>query len=858
MQLSLEDICRIIGSRPEALSTTDLSDAHIDSLLTDSRSLAEPRNTLFFAIPTATNTGVNYIPELYNKGVRYFLIPSDTPPCRQKQLKSECPEAIFLTAPDAVEALQKIAGRRNHAGGEMVAITGSKGKTTLKEWIFQLLEPLREIARSPRSYNSQIGVPLSLWEISSKTDLTIIEAGVSRTGEMARLAECISPDCVIITDMTREHDSGFADHSAKVKEKVSLAAYPGVKKVIFCQDDKDVATEVATLPADRDFISWSMANPDSPTPDDPPPHNHKADLIIENITPVCDSSEPQKRIGSRIRYRYRGNAPQELQLGLSEMSDLRNAIYALTFLLAEGISDNDLLNRRFSRLHPIVTRLSVSDGGNGCNVVYDSYTSDYSSLVPAVDFIMRRKVPGQRAIVILSDLRHEARSEEDDYRYIASLMQRRGIDLFVGVGPRLQKYARLFRASDRFFADTADLLAELRANPTSDAVILLKGAPEFDFAAVKEVLEERTHETTLEVNLDSIIKNYNYFKSHLPASTGMIAMVKASGYGAGSYEIAKTLQDAGAAYLAVAVLDEGLALRHRGITMPIMVMNPRVADYREMFIHHLQPEIYSFQMLRDVIAQAARYEVSDYPIHLKLDTGMHRMGFIESELPEVISILSGQKNVKISTVFSHLATADCPDLDDYTEMQLATFDRASGYLLANCGYPFKRHVLNSAGILRFPQYHYDFARLGIGLYGVNTLPPEMESPLAIVSSLKTVIINLREWKAGESVGYARRGLLTRDSRIATIPIGYADGMSRAFGNGNVKVLVNGLEAPTVGNICMDACMIDVTGIDCNIGDSVEIFGENTPIGRLSDALDTIPYEILTSVSPRVKRVYFRE
>ncbi|MDE6811012.1 MAG: alanine racemase, partial [Muribaculaceae bacterium] len=448
--------------------------------------------------------------------------------------------------------------------------------------------------------------------------------------------------------------------------------------------------------------------------------------------------------------------------------------------------------------------------------------------------------------------------EEEDYRRIAALIDRRGVDTFVGVGPRLQKYAHLFRPSDRFFPDTDSLLRELRANPVSDAVILLKGAPEFDFERVKELLEERTHETTLEVNLDSIIKNYNYFKSHLPASTGMIAMVKASGYGAGSYEIAKTLQDAGAAYLAVAVLDEGIALRHRGITMPIMVMNPRVADYREMFSHQLQPEIYSLKMLRDVIGHAARYEVRDYPIHLKLDTGMHRMGFIESELPEVIDILASQNNVRIYTVFSHLATADCPDLDDYTEMQLATFERASGYLLDNCGYTFRRHVLNSAGILRYPQYHYDFVRLGIGLYGVNTLPPEMEKPLAVVSSLKTVIINLRDWKAGQSVGYARRGMLTRDSRIATIPIGYADGMSRAFGNGRINVLVNGKEAPTIGNICMDACMIDVTGIDCNIGDSVEIFGENTPISRLSEALDTIPYEILTSVSPRVKRVYFRE
>lgn len=853
MQLSLEDICREVGVEPESYRQFIARDIRVETLLTDSRSLTEPTATLFLAIPTATNTGVRYIPELYAKGVRLFVIPAGISPEDESRLRSDCPEGIFLKVADPVGALQKIARRRNDAGGEVVAITGSKGKTTLKEWIFQLLEPLRDIARSPRSYNSQIGVPLSMWEISDTTNLTLIEAGVSREGEMERLARCIAPDCVIITDMTREHDAEFRSHAEKVSEKVSLAAYPSVKKIIYCSDDREVAKEVSKIAGDKEIISWEMGSDRLTTPTE-----SEADLQILALKPIYSPKDASRRIGTKISYRYRGARPNEIEVGLIENADIRNAVYALAFMLSEGYTDSDLLTRRFSCLHPIATRLSVSDGGNGCNVVFDSYTADFTSLVPAVDFIMRRRVPGQRAIVVMSDLRHEARSEEEDYHRIAALINRRGVDLFVGVGPRLQKYAGLFRKSDRFFADTDELLQELRTNPTTDAVILLKGAPEFDFERVKEVLEDRTHETTLEVNLDSIIKNYNYFKSHLPKETGMIAMVKASGYGAGSYEIAKTLQDAGASYLAVAVLDEGIALRRRGITMPIMVMNPRVADYREMFIHQLEPEIYSFPMLRDVIAQAGRYDIKRYPIHLKLDTGMHRMGFIEKELPEVIEILKSQDKVVISTVFSHLATADCPDLNDYTEMQLSTFDRASNYLLSNCGYSFKRHLLNSAGILRYPEYHYDFARLGIGLYGVNTLPPEMEKPLAVVSSLKTVIINLREWKAGESVGYARRGMLHRDSKIATIPIGYADGMSRAFGNGKISVIVNGKAAPTVGNICMDACMIDVTGIDCNIGDTVEIFGENAPIGRLSDALDTIPYEILTSVSPRVKRVYFRE
>lgn len=811
-------------------------------MLTDSRSLLEPESTLFFAIPTLTNTGVRYIPELYSRGVRAFVLPQSAGESETTRLRNECPDATLLDVADPIAALQSVAARRGCAGGDVVAITGSKGKTTIKEWIFQLLEPLKEIARSPRSYNSQIGVPLSMWEISDSTDLTLIEAGVSECGEMERLARCIRPDSVIITDMSSEHDDGFPDHESKVAEKVSLAASDSVKRVFFCADDANVAAAVRELPAGRELISWSMLG-------------NQADLRILRVTP--QSPGRGKNPSSEIIYSWRGLPQRTLRLPLAESADIRNASLALSFLLAEGIPE-DTVCRRFACLHPIATRLSVSDGGRGCNVVYDSYTSDFTSLVPAVDFIMRRRVPGQRAIVIMSDLRHEARAEMEDYARIADLMRRRGVDLFVGVGPRLLNHAHLFRPSDLFFPDTQSLLAELRTNVTADAVVLLKGAPEFDFLSAKEVLEERTHETLLEVNLDAIIHNYNYFKSHLPASTGMIAMVKASGYGAGSYEIAKTLQDAGAAYLAVAVLDEGIALRRRGITMPIMVMNPRVADYREMFGNSLQPEIYTLDMLRDVIAQAERYGVTDYPIHIKLDTGMHRMGFIEEELPEVIEILASQRCVRISTAFSHLATADCVDLDDYTELQLANFERYSSYLLAHCGYSFRRHILNSAGILRYPQYHYDFARLGIGLYGVNTLSPEIEQPLAVVSSLKTVIFNIREWPAGTSIGYARKQILKRDSRIATIPIGYADGMNRHFGNGNICVRVNGKEAPTVGNICMDACMIDVTGIDCSVGDRVEIFGESMPVTRLSDCLGTIPYEILTSVSPRVKRVYFRE
>lgn len=831
MNISLGEIADLLGHE----AAPALFNKRVERLLTDSRSLLNPDGTLFFAISTSTCDATRFIRPLYERGVRYFVstsVPSDM---------ADVEDAVIFTYPDPVEALQKIARRPRNLGGQVVAITGSKGKTTLKEWLYQLMAPLAETVRSPRSYNSQIGVPLSMWEIGISTQLTLIEAGISRSGEMQRLAACINPDVVIITGIDDEHDAGFDSHEQKVNEKLSLAEGKRARRLIYCIDDEEVATAARRLYPDLDHFTWTRSN-----------------RLGARLRIIGDSMiERHGTMLRKITYTC-GAELHSIEVNAPEETDMRNACTALAFMLSERINPT-LAADRFRDVHPISTRLKVAEGHDGCSLIYDSYTSDFSTLEPAIDFMMRRRTPSQQTVVVLSPLMHTGRGPvRREYEKVAEMLRLRGVDRVIGVGAELRKYDTLFGRNATFFYTAQMLFDYLRLNPLQNSIVLLKGSPAYDFSHAMEMMEVRTHETHLEVNLEALIQNYNYFRSHLPASTGMIAMVKASGYGVGSYEIAKTLQDAGAAYLAVAVLDEGVDLRERGITMPIMVMNPRVSDYGTMFEHRLEPEIYNMAMLRDVIEQAAAHGVNDYPVHIKLDTGMHRMGFTEDELDPLIDHLSGQSNVRIASVFSHLATADVPEMDDYTHLQLECFDRCTGYLLSRLPYRFLRHVLNSAGILRFPQYHYDMARLGIGLYGVNTLPPEMEEPLAPVATLSTVVIHVHRWPAGTTVGYARRGELHRESKVATIPIGYADGMNRHFGNGAIKVRINGCEVPTVGNICMDACMVDVTDIDCKVGDAVEIFGRNMPISRLAEVLDTIPYEVLTSVSPRVKRVYYRD
>lgn len=819
----IKEIAKVLGLPEPSVCS------RIDTLLTDSRELEDPAGTLFFAIATRGNDGHRYIGDLYRRGVRNFVVT------RIPEGMELTDDANFLVVPDVVKSLQTIARRNQDFGGYLLSITGSRGKTTLKEWIYQLMEPLGDISRSPRSYNSQIGVPLSMWGLDANARLGIIEAGISRKGEMSALAETIRPDAVIITNIGDSHSDGFAHDGEKASEKALLASMPETKTVIFCKDYELITNAVSETAPGARLVTWSYINPE-------------ADVFLVKES-GCEGM-------AALSYVYKGER-HSLTAPIQKESDFENAANALTFMLERGVAP-EVIAERFRDLHRLGTRLNVSDGVNGCALIHDQYTSDFSSLRPALHFARRRQTPGTGLTLILSDLHHETTDVGTLYARIAELTRHAGVSRFIGVGPQLCAHRGLFAGDALFYENVEAMLSDLSASDFNNETILLKGSPEARFEEVEEMLEARRHETVLEVNLDALVSNFNRYRRMLPNGTGIVCMVKASGYGAGSYEIAKTLQDAGAAYLAVAVLDEGVELRDKGITMPIMVMNPRVANYKSMFANRLEPEIYSRTMLQDVIREARKNGVRNYPIHIKLDTGMHRTGFWEEELPELMDMINASEQVCVRSVFSHLCTADCLDQDEYTKLQLKRFHDWSQYIVDHSDHKVLRHVLNTAGMRRFPEHHYDMARLGIGLYGVSPVDLPGDKPLAVVSTLRSVIIAVRELKAGETVGYGRKGVLDRDSRIATVSIGYADGMNRHFGVGAVKVVVNGKEAPTVGNICMDACMIDVTGIDCKPGDAVEIFGRHAPVERLAEVLDTIPYEILTSVSPRVKRVYYRE
>ncbi|MDR0894384.1 MAG: bifunctional UDP-N-acetylmuramoyl-tripeptide:D-alanyl-D-alanine ligase/alanine racemase [Prevotellaceae bacterium] len=829
MQYAIESIVKRIGARRIGDTPTTIS-----WLLTDSRSLCFPEETLFFALTSRRSDGARYIPDLYARGVRNFVLTEEQVTRDQLSTDTTLTGANLLIVPNPLKALQKLAElHREQFQIPVIGITGSNGKTVVKEWLHQLLSPDRIIVRSPRSYNSQIGVPLSVWQLNKQTALGIFEAGISEPGEMRSLQNIIRPTIGILTNIGGAHQENFFSLQEKCMEKLSL--FKECEVLIYNGDDEFVSNcaTKSLIPARE--IAWSRKDMERP-------------LYISKI----DKQEEY----TRITYRYLGmeNSFRIPFIDDASIENSLNCLAACLYLMLPAA----LITERMERLEPVAMRLEVKEGRNGCLLINDSYNSDLASLDIALDFLERRsQTKALRRTLILSDILETGQNTAALYRKVGQLLRSRQIERIIGVGKEISSCAPRFEMEKRFYPDTDALMRALTVGELTfqDEIILIKGARRFGFDNLTELLEQKVHETILEVNLGAMISNLNHYRSILKPSTQMICMVKASAYGAGSYEVAKTLQEHRADYLAVAVADEGMELRKAGITAGILIMNPELTAFRTMFEYNLEPEVYSFYLLEALIKAAEKEGVTNLPVHIKIDTGMHRLGFDVADMHRLIERLQEQNAVIVRSVFSHLVGSDEARFDAFTRRQIQIFDEASTTLQQAFPHKILRHLCNSAGIERFPEAQFDMVRLGIGLYGID---PADNTMLHNVNTLKTTILQLRNVAAEETVGYSRNGHLSRHSRIAALPIGYADGLNRHLGNGRAYCIVNGQRAPYVGNICMDVCLIDVTDIACKEGDSVEIFGDRLPVTELAHILDTIPYEILTSISTRVKRVYYQE
>lgn len=790
MKFSLEDIAGIIGARIEGAPSAPT----IDCLVTDSRAAVDASHTpLFIALRTATGDGHRYVKDAYRRGVRAFVV-NELP-----AVMRNVSDATFLIVADTLQALRRLGSAARKAyKGTLIGIAGSRGKTQIKELLYTALQP--QAWRSPRSWNSQVGVPLSLFAIDPDCPYAIVEAGIDSPGQMEMLAEMIRPDIGVLTAITGEHDAGFLSREQKIREKSLL--FKGCSTI------------------------------------------------------VCDSSDPQ---GPRIAGDMNPEAEVIRVEGKMAIAD--------AVLNVLGVSPDSAIRETMGRIAEISTRIDVNEGTGGCLVMSDNFTPDLSSLDAALDFMERRATAGRTSTVVLSDLMHAPGASDSEIRSLyaaaATVLRHRGISRIIGVGSEITRHKDVFDplTASEFSTDADDFMRRFSSADFDRELILLRG-PADVMRPIKNMLANAAHDTVLEINLDAMVHNFNAYRSLMPQNAGIVAMVKASAYGVGAVEVSKTLQSHGAAYLAVAVVDEGVSLRDAGITMPIMVMNPITTNFRALFNFNLEPSVFSLKELQRISEEARTAGSTDVAIHIKLDTGMHRTGFTSDELRPLADALRSMPHLRVASVFSHMATADCLDQNDYTEQQLTCFEDMSSTLCNMLGAPLRRHILNTAGMMRFGNRAcaYDMGRLGIGLYGISPLPREATGiELTPVATLATTIIALRTYPAGTTVGYGRRGVLHRDSTIATLPIGYADGIDRHLGCGAAAFRVKDTDCPTVGSVCMDMCMIDVTDVPgVEIGDSVEIFGPGLPIERLSDTLGTIPYEVLARISPRVRRIYYHE
>ena len=812
--------------------------ATIEHLVVDSRKIVFPKTTLFFALRGPRRDGHEFIKEAYEKGVREFVISRHTN-------TANYPEANFFKVKDVLKALQILAAiHRAGFNYPVIGITGSNGKTIVKEWLYQLLNPDYNIVRSPRSYNSQIGVPLSVWQMTEQHNLGIFEAGISSSREMPALAGIIQPTIGILTSIGEAHNDGFVDMKQKVLEKLQL--FPICKQLIYCRESIDdhldlEETKEFLFQKSIEFFSWSRETNAT--------LKVIAEIQVENKTQVF--------------FTYKG-INYTIYIPFTDKASLDNSITCICTLFLLEIPF-ETIQQRILQLQHLEMRMQLKKGINNCHVLNDSYSNDLSSLSIALDYL-QQQAGNNKTTVILSDILQSGLYEEALYNMVASELEQRNIHRLIGIGEAITEYKDVFKDSipETYFYYSTHEFLEAHARHEPDApqfhneFILLKGARIFSFERISSWLEQKVHQTVMEINLTSMVHNLKQYQEKLLPTTKLMAMVKAFSYGSGSVEVARLLQFYKVDYLAVAYADEGVELRLGGITLPIMVMNVDEAGFDALLEHNLEPEIYSFSIYHSFHEYLLKQGITKFPIHIKLNTGMNRLGFDPEEVEQLAKQLTMHNTMVVQSVFSHLAGSEAAEHDGFTQHQDTLFSQAVVILQSQLNYPFIKHLCNSAGIFRHPNLQYDMVRLGIGLYGVDSADGK-EIHLEPVATLKTTIAQIRNVKAGETVSYNRRGVLKRDSIIATIRIGYADGFSRKLGNGVGGVYIKDALAPVVGSVCMDMLMVDITDIpNVKEGDSVEIFGKNLPIQQVAEWEGTIAYEVMTGISQRVKRVYIEE
>jgi alanine racemase len=820
VKISTSEITTIVKGK-----LTGNPDLFVTELLTDSRHFSFSEGLVFFAIRGINHDGHIFIDQLYERGIRIFII--EVLPAGINNYS----EGTFISVANTIEALQDLAAyKRKQFGGIVIGITGSAGKTIVKEWLADIMSLAMPVVRSPKSYNSQVGVPLSVWKLNAAYKVGIIEAGISFPDEMEKLQKVIDPDIGVITNIGDAHQENFLDLATKAAEKIRL--FKNTSVIVYCSDHKIIHKLISGNKSlkTKTLVDWSF-------------ENEQAEVFVKKKKSANGKTE--------VVIKFKG-AALFFMIPFMDRASVENAITAAAVCLFAGI-EPEVIRKGLAGLVSVAMRMELKSGINGCQLIEDYYNSDPGSLGMALEYLKSQN--SRKTTLILSDFIQSGRDEKELYSEVGVLVKQTGIDRFIGVGKALQDNSLNFKEGSRFFYSTDEFVHNFNPVDFRNETILLKGARAFEFEKISKLLEQQAHQTVLEINLDAVAHNLNEFRRHLSGKTRIMAMVKAFAYGAGSSEIAALLKYQRVDYLAVAYVDEGVELREAGVFLPVMVMNPEPAAFDLMIRHNLEPEIFSIPLLGKFSDIASRHGLADYPVHIKIDSGMHRLGFMPDETAELISMLKASERLKVVSVFSHLAASENPGFDKFTRKQVEAFLKAASIVERALGYPFLRHILNSSGIVRFPEYQFDMVRPGIGIYGIGNFGNYNLRP---AGRFITRISQVKRIPAGEPVGYGCADVSDKERLIAILPVGYADGLNRKLGNRNGNLFIKNTFVPLIGNICMDMCMADITSLKATAGDEAEIFGENIRVEEIAEKCETIPYEILTSIPARVKRVFYRQ